>query len=139
MSEREHDTLGGRGLDAEITGRLLALAKPPVDAAQEAALLERIVSAAARTPRLAVVTRPSPSTAATRPIARAPTTARVAARRDVWAAVGVLAASLIIGFVTGQTALPQATVFRVAEASGVTLVSQDVAGLLATAEQEDDD
>ena len=144
MSELEHKRRAGPASDAEIAGRLLAAAKPQGDAPREAALLERIVAAAERMPRLAAVA-PAPSTLGARPAADTKVAAlpgrRTAPRRDLWAAAGALAASLVIGFVAGQMALPNAAVHRLAEVSGVSLTSatHDVATVLASAEHGDDD
>jgi hypothetical protein len=164
----DHGTVGGT--DAEIAGRLLAVAKPKTDLTRDAALLDRILAAAERTPRLAPVSKvqhamhpdvpvdsrpaasvqPDRQTAArpettrpetTRPGVMLPVPARWTVRRDVWAAVSTLAASLVIGFVAGQTSLPHAAVHTMAEASGVSLTSApiDIARMLASAELGDDD
>ena len=64
----------------------------------------------------------------------------LARRRDLWTAASVLAASLVIGFVAGQTSLPNDAVHRVADASGVSLsASNDIAAVLTAAELGDDD
>ncbi len=148
MSELEHKRRAGPATDAEVAGRLLAVAKPQGDAAREADLLERIMASAERTPRLASVApaseAPKPRTEAVPAAATrvAPAFARrVAPRRDVWAAAGALAASLVIGLVAGQMSLPNAAVHRLAEVSGVSLTSatHDVATVLAAAEFGDDD
>jgi hypothetical protein len=133
MSELEHKRRSGPATDAEIAGRLLAAAKPRVDAAREAALLDRIMATTERTPRLAVVTANTPITAAP--------PRRAGPRRDMWAAAGALAASLVIGFIAGQMSLPRDAVYKMAEATGVSLSSatQDVAQGLAAAETGDDD
>jgi hypothetical protein len=143
MSELEHKRRAGPASDAEIAGRLLSVAKPRADAAREAALLERIMTAAEHTPRLAVVTavsRQEPHAEIVSAVVSL-TQRRAGPRRDLWAAAGALAASLVIGFIAGQMSLPHAAVLSVAEASGVSLSSatQDVATVLATAEHGDDD
>lgn len=144
--------------EAEVAQRLLAAAKPERDAAREAALLERIMAAAERTPRLVVVGAGQPVAAATETatpaaVDHAPAVVRnvvassrmplrrAGGRRDLWAATSVLAASLLIGFLAGQMSLPNAAVRSLAEASGVSFSSatQDAAQVLAAVEDEDED
>ncbi len=145
MNELEHKRRTGLTSEAEVAGMLLGVAKPQPDTVRDTALLDRIMAVAERTPRLvAVSAEPKVLTLApTTPVANPIILARLrpVPRRDLWAAASVLAASLLIGFVAGQTSLPSATVFSVAEASGVSVLSatQDVATLLAGAELGDDD
>jgi hypothetical protein len=141
MTELDTKRLLGPLSDADVAGHLLAAAKPQADIALEAALLERIMAAAERTPRLAAVaTLPKQQLPMERALAVA-SARRGASSRDLWKAASVLAASLVIGFVAGQSSLPHAAVHRVAEASGLSLASatHDVASVLAGAEHGDDD
>lgn len=156
MSENDQRRSVMPSSEAEVAQRLLAAAKPERDAAREAALLERIMAAAERTPRLVVVGAGQPVAAATATPAavdHAPAVVRnvvassrmplrrAGGRRDLWAATSVLAASLLIGFLAGQMSLPNAAVRSLAEASGVSFSSatQDAAQVLAAVEDEDED
>lgn len=151
MDELEKKRRLGPATDEEVIGRLLKAAKPKQDAAREAALLDRIVAAAERTPR-AVATAPQPAVSAVPPpkaqlhavTPRRPSrtsSPSLLTNKESWSAAGLLAASLLIGFLAGQTTLTQTAMQRVAEASGVSLTaaSQDVATVLAAAEHEDED
>lgn len=145
MDELEKKRRPGPATDEEVAGLLLKAAKPKQDAAREAALLDRIVAQAERTPRVVAAApdvRPVAASIATLP-ARNVATRRppLLSRNETWGAAGLLAASLLIGFFAGQTTLTQTTMQRVADASGVSLTpaTQDIARVLAAAESEDDD
>ena len=145
MDDLEKKRRLGPVTDEEVAGRLLHVAKPARDHAREAALLDRIVVQAERTPRVVVTAVERPSIAAvTSHLAQqaiAPRRPPLLSRNETWGAAGLLAASLLVGFFAGQTTLTQTTMQRVAEASGVSLTSasQDIARVLASAEHEDDD
>ena len=149
MDELEKKRCPGPATDEDIAGLLLKVAKPVRDTAREAALLDRIVAAAERMPR--AVAAPDLRPVAAQDIASraAKTPPRFAAlrraplltRNESWGAVSLLAASLVIGFLAGQTTLTQTTMQQLADASGVSLTpaTQDIARVLAAAEHEDDD
>jgi hypothetical protein len=133
----------GRPLSGEAAAidRLLQLAKPAPDSTRE-----RIMAAAERTPRIAVVTSAPPLAPA---VPTMPQTARMTQRllgparshRDRWGAAGILAASLLVGVVAGQTSYSQQTVRRFEQATGLTLASasHDLALTLAAHDLGEDD
>jgi hypothetical protein len=125
--------------------RLLAKTRPAHDAAREAALLDRIVAAAERTPRVIAAT-PAPSPARLHaqpptPPPRSQPRPTLRSNRDWWGGAGILAASLLIGVIAGQTAYSEQSVRGFEAATGMTLASAttDLADTLASAEPAEDD
>jgi hypothetical protein len=98
--------------DAEVTDRLLRIIRPTVDPAAEAARIDRIVAASARMPRLAAIEAAVPPRAASahrltavlpspaQPAAVSPRPSRFATHAG---AAGLMAASLLVGVLLGQT------------------------------------
>jgi hypothetical protein len=129
--------------DAKLDA-LLRQARPAADAAREAALLDRIMAATEKGPRLVVAAHSAPvATAAVASPDLVPAAAPALgrrARRDIWAAGSLLAASLVVGVFLGQSTYTETTVRRIEQATGVMLasVSQDLALSLASAEDEDE-
>jgi hypothetical protein len=128
--------------DAKLDA-LLRQARPATDAAREAALLDRIMAATEKGPRLVVTAAAPFATAAVAPPDLVPAAAPALgrrARRDIWAAGSLLAASLVVGVFLGQSTYTETTVRRIEQATGVMLasVSQDLALSLASAEDEDE-
>lgn len=143
MTKTTKETTSGlTGDDAKLAA-LLQQVRPVPDAAREAALLDRIMAAADKSPRLVVVaSTPAPAAVATLPArpAVAPAVSRTRVRSDIWAAGGLLAASLVIGVFLGQSTYTETTVRRIEQATGVMLasVSQDFAQSISAAEDEDE-
>ena len=141
------DNIGdsGRRLTDEAAAfdQLIAHAKPARDAARELALLDRIVAAAERSPRLAVVmTAPAPPVIARSEVKISPTQSKAQRpSRDWWGGAGIMAASLLIGIIAGQTTYSEQTVRGFEQATGIMLASasHDLAATLAFAEHGEDD
>jgi hypothetical protein len=138
----QNSSRGLTGEDAHLDA-LLRAARPAVDQAREAALLERIMAAAEKTPRLAVVvSEAAPSSVMTaKAVLARPALPHHRARRDLWGAGGLLAASLVVGVMLGQSSLSHQTATRIEQATGLTLASasQEVARLLASVEFDEDE
>ncbi len=140
-----------RGLTdaAAAFDRLLACAKPARDATRELVLLDRIVAAAERSPRLAAVMAGAAMASNTHP----PVIARIEVKpsatqrkvqrssRDWWGGAGIMAASLLVGIIAGQSTFSEQTVRGFEQATGIVLASasQDLAATLAFAEHGEDD
>jgi hypothetical protein len=108
--------------EAEALDRVLERAPSPALAA-EAALAERIVAAAQRSPRMVKLPRPdgvAPLRAMALP---AQTTGRRTRRLGLFSkeagAVGFLAASLVFGVVIGRSELPPQTLMALADMTGL--------------------
>jgi hypothetical protein len=129
-----------RALDA-----LLARARPEVTPDRLAALTDRIVAAAERTPRLAAVTLSEPPalavSVATKPAA---TPARpmgdLTRRRDLRRSLAAIAASLVLGVSVGQSGLLDVAVAGFEDMTGLSLASApvDMARALGAAETLED-
>jgi hypothetical protein len=133
--------------------RMLLAARPARDAARDAALLERILAAAERAPRIAAVTRAPLQPQFAHAVTQAPvavdahihapgrTHRALRANRDWWGSAGIMAASLMIGIIAGQTTFSEQTVRGLEQVTGITLASAtlDLASTLAAAEQGEDD
>jgi hypothetical protein len=131
--------------DNAVIDQILRRAKPQPDLGREAALLDRIMRTAERTPRV-VPTRgqthaPRPHSAVSPTVAKSTAPQRPRANRDLWGSMGILAASLVIGIVAGQSSLSDRAVNGFEEATGFTLASasQDAAHTFALAETGDED
>lgn len=145
-----------RGLsreDAQLDA-FLAAARPAADAAREAALLDRIMATAERTPRViarapavaagtvAAVNAPvPPTTPASLVVSLAEARAARRPNRDRWAAGGLLAASLVAGLLLGQMPYAEQTVTRIEQVTGFTLASasNEIARAIAAVELDEDD
>lgn len=146
-----------RGLsheDARLDA-LMKAARPTADAAREAALLERILAAAEKTPRVVAGTNEAPRVVTdsaaipavsrnTQPDVVDLATARAAARRprrDVWAAGGLLAASLVAGLMLGQLPYASETMTRIEQATGLSIASPtyEIARAIASIELDEDE
>lgn len=144
-----------RGLSSEDVrlDRLLKAARPPRDAAREAALLDRIMASAGKAPRVVARTARPDAVTALRVVPVAPAAAPDAAalnaetaaplarpvaqpperqparstvqrsRRETWAASSLLAASLIVGLIAGQLSYTSETLTRLEQVTGLTLAS----------------
>jgi hypothetical protein len=152
-TDKTTDVTSNRGLlpeDAKLDA-LLKAARPVSGAAREAALLDRIMAAAEKTPRLVsrpaeLPAAPAPATAvvlaATTVLRReppAPVRLAVRPRRDFMMASGLLAASLVAGLVIGQLPYAAQTVTRIEQATGYTLASASDEIARASSEWDEDD
>jgi hypothetical protein len=120
--------------EAEVLDRVLESAPLPA-LAIEAALAERIVAAAQRSPRIVTIGGAGPprvEKAPGLPAVRAAATRPPLLHRKVGAA-GLLVASLMFGVVIGRTSLPQQVLPELAELAGL---SSD--NLSRLAQQEED-
>jgi hypothetical protein len=121
--------------EAEALDRILQSAPVPALAA-EAALAERIVAAAQRSPRMVKLAGAAPATPAAAPVHAGASLPVVAgngpgrARLRLWSreagAVGLLAASLVIGVVIGHSKLPPQIVPALADMAGLSAESDEL-------------
>jgi hypothetical protein len=129
---------GARQLLAESEALDRVLQNAPVPAlAVEAALAERIVAAALRSPRMVKLPDAQPATPGAAPAAAmspAATRPRRLLSRPAGAA-GFLAASLVVGVVIGQLSLPRHLVPALAELAGL---GSDSGGLVQIALSDED-
>ena len=114
--------------EAEALDRVLERAPLPT-LVQEAAIAERIVAAARRTPRIVSVIREGiarPAAAASNVIVVRPSrsrSGRFATRTALGGAAGALAASLVFGVLLGLSNLSQGVVPALEQMTGLTFVS----------------
>jgi hypothetical protein len=133
--------------DDHALDAVLQQVKPHSDPQREADLLDRIMAAADKTPRIVAVATPSVAPvgpAAVRSGDAQRTVLPLRQRRtgnDLWRAAGLLAASLVVGVFLGQSPFGAHTARRIEQATGFVLASasQAAALSLASAELEDDD
>jgi hypothetical protein len=143
---------GGLSAEDAKLDALLKAARPVSDAAREAALLDRIMAAAEKTPRLVsgptAVAPVAPATAkaavvATTDVLRrepaAPVRLAVRPRRDFMMASGLLAASLVAGLLIGQMPYAAQTVTRIEQVTGFTLASASDEVARASSELDEDE